>query len=47
MFHDDPSIDYNEIVNILDALDFGDPNKRALFKLTKYYVSPLSNQIRR
>jgi hypothetical protein len=47
MFNDDPTLDYNEIVNILDGLDFGDPNKRALFKLTKYYSSPLPNQIRR
>jgi hypothetical protein len=47
MFSEDPERDYMEIVNILDALDFGDPNKRALFKLTKYYIAPLSNQIRR
>jgi hypothetical protein len=47
IFNDEPEREYTEIVDILEALNFGDPNKRALLRLTKYCAASLPNDIRK
>ena len=47
MFNDDTQTDYRDIIEILDQLDIGDPEKRNLFRLARIYLDYLPNNARR